>query len=101
MPLSELIHYLHWLIYIGSLISLLSLFTRYSKIGAFYLGILFLTQFIFHGCLIVDLQNYFRIQEGLPPIANGFLTERLSNDTATQSNITFAISLLSFYLSFI
>jgi len=65
------------------------------------LAVLFLTQAIFHGCLVVDLQNYFRVREGLPPVSNGLLTDRLSSSVFIQTAISYAVGIAAAILAFI
>ena len=96
MPTSEIVHIFHWVIYILSFCAFGLLFTKYYKWGAVYIGILFLIQTIFQGCPVVDLQNYFRIKEGLLPIQNGMLTDRFSDSHLVQSIISGVVSLLAF-----
>ena len=99
MNMSELIHILHWIIYILSFCAFGLLFTKYYKWGAVYIGILFLIQIIFNGCPVVDLQNYFRIQEGLLPIHNSMLVDRFSSNHIVQIVISGVISLVSFVMA--
>ena len=77
--MSEVIHTIHWGIYIGSLISVLGLFTRMRKWAALWIGILFASHALFGGCVLISWENYYRVQEGLVPLENILLTDRVSS----------------------
>ena len=94
--MSTIIHYFHWGIYLGSFASLLALLTPYRRIGGLYIGTLFLTQAAFHGCIVVDLENYYRGLEVLPLLQNGLLTDRFTSDINGQIFISWIISLSAF-----
>lgn len=95
MALSEIVRLVHWAIYIGSVLSLLFLFTRLRKWAAAWIGVLFASQAWFGGCLVVAWQNYYRAGEGLAPIANGLLTDRFSADLSWQVGISAAIAFIA------
>ena len=98
MSASEIVYLFHWVIYILSFVAFVLLFTRYYRLGAIWIGVLFLVQTIFHGCPVVMLQNYFRVKEGLPPIIDGMLTDRFSSLIGVQVFIAGVISLIGFSL---
>jgi hypothetical protein len=89
---SEIVYIFHWFIYLISFGAFGLLFTKYKKWGAFWIAGLFLAQGLWHGCPVVDLQNYFRVQEGLPPIQNGLLTDRFSSNVDIQILLAFFMS---------
>lgn len=95
MPTSELIYLLHWTVYTWSVVALILLFTNYRKIGATWITILFGSQALFNGCIIVVWQNYYRVQEGLQTIKVTMLTDRFSADPQIQIVISVAIAILS------
>lgn len=74
-----LIHTIHWVVYIGSTLSVIALFTRVRHWAAVWLGVLFASQAVFSGCLLTVWENKYRIQEGLAPLQNGLLTDRISS----------------------
>lgn len=96
MPTSELIHLLHWVVYIGSVLALVLLFTRFRKWGALWTGILFASQALFNGCLIVAWQNYYRAKEGLLPLQPELLTDRFSPHHSVQIILSILIALIAF-----
>lgn len=81
---SEMIYILHWIIYIVSFAAFGALFTKYYKLGALWISVLFLVQTVWGGCPIVTIQNYFRVHEGMLPLENGLLTASLSSNPYVQ-----------------
>jgi len=101
MSVSEWIHILHWAIYITSFIAVALLFTHYRKWGAVWIAVLFLSQAVFHGCFVVDWQNYYRVKEGLSPITNGMLTDRFSSAIWVQAIMCYLVAISAGILSII
>ena len=93
---SELIHLFHWVIYIGSIIALILLFTRFRIWGAIWIAILFASQVLFNGCLVVKWENYYRTKEGLSPFTTGLLTDRFSPNHTTELIVALIISIIAF-----
>lgn len=98
---SEIVYIFHWIIYIISFIAFALLFTRYVRWGAAWIAILFFSQALSHGCLVVDLQNYFRVREGLQPILNGMLTDRFTSNIQYQAVISYCIGLLALIIGYL
>jgi hypothetical protein len=101
MLASQWVYLLHWGVYIGSFAAFLSLLTPYRRWGAIWIAVLFLTQALFHGCLVVDLQNWFRVREGLVPIENGMLTDRFGASFWVQEMVSVMIGVFSLSIALI
>ena len=95
MLASDAVHLFHWVIYIGSIVALIALFSRYRKWGALWIAILFASQALFDGCLIVAWENYYRAKEGLPIISRDLLVDRFSSNHTIQIVLSVIIALLS------
>lgn len=95
MIASELINVLHWAIYIGSFVAPLSLFTSYRKWGATWIAVLFLSQLIFNGCIVVQWENFYRVKEGLAPLQNSLLTDRFSSNIVMQQIVSFTLVVIA------
>lgn len=95
MLTSELIHVFHWIIYIGSIGALLCLFTKFRIWGALWIAILFASQAVFNGCLIVAWENYYRMKEGLALIPRDFLVDRFSSNHTTEVILSLVITAMS------
>lgn len=95
MLTSDYIQLFHWIIYIGSILSVVVLFTRFRKWGALWIAILFASQALFNGCLIVAWENYYRIKEGLPTIPKDLLVDRFSSNHTIEILISAGIAVLA------
>ena len=100
MPTSELIHGLHWVVYIGSFLSLVLLLTRYYKVGTVYIGTIFLSQAIFNGCLLTKWQNVYRIKEGLLPIDDTMLASKIFAGHTMQITLSLVVVFLCSWIYF-
>lgn len=89
--MSELIHLIHWGVYIGSLIAFLLLLTPLRKWGATWIAVLFLSQVLFSGCFLVKIENHYRAQEGLAPVRDSLLTDRFSQNPLIQHTVSLII----------
>lgn len=95
MPTSELIHLIHWVIYLGSILGLILLFTRFRKWGAIWIAVLFASQVLFNGCIVVAWENHYRLQEGLSPFTTGLLTDRFSSNHTVEIIVSAIIALIA------
>lgn len=95
MSASEIVHLIHWGIYLGSILALILLFTRYVPVGAVWIAALFFSQAVFRGCLVIAWENYYRLKEGLEPIPSTMLTDRFSSNATLQVIISVVIALFA------
>jgi hypothetical protein len=54
---------------------------------------LFFSQVVDHGCMLIDLQNYFRVQEGSALIHEPMLTAAFTSSASMQMTLTWVIIL--------
>jgi hypothetical protein len=73
----ELLWLLHWVVYFLTVAAVVVIILGdrgfWWRISVFYLGGFLILQGIRNGCVLTDLQNYFRLKEGLLPLENTFI----------------------------
>lgn len=91
MPISEWVNLFHWVVYLFSILTFVLLLTPWRMWGAAWIAFLFFTQALFHGCVLIDIQNHFRVLEGSPPIRESMLTASFTSSIALQILFTWMI----------
>jgi hypothetical protein len=69
---------LHWGIYLMSFIALMVMAlgkaqNRLYRLSLVFIGAVMFSQAIRDGCILTDIQNYFRVKNGYLPLHNGLL----------------------------
>ena len=99
MLMSDFINDVHWVIYFIEIASFFLLFSRFRMWAALWITGLFLTQAAFSGCIVVQTQNHFLLQEGLKPLPNVLLTDYFTSSTTLQTILSLLIAAVTMYLA--
>lgn len=93
MSASEMVDIFHWGVYLFSIVTFILLLTSWRTWAAAWIAFLFFTQAIFRGCILIDLQNHFRVIEGLQPLNDSMLTASFTTSLFMQMVFTWMIIL--------
>ena len=91
MPLSEWVNLVHWVVYLFSIFTFILLITPWRRWGAMWIVGLFFSQVVYQGCVLIDLQNYFRAQEGSATIHEPMLTAAFTSSPSMQMTLAWVI----------
>lgn len=80
--------------FFGSIVSYVVLLTRHYKVAASYLGVIFISQVIFNGCILTKIENNLRASEGRGVIPDELILSMFSSNETVQVVLTVVISAL-------